>query len=227
MALKDLDLARRAGSLPGVLVAVAVMTLFWDTWLLWPLKLMTVFFHEISHNIAAFLTGGSFGRIVLESNEGGKAWPVGGSRFLVLNAGYVGSLLWGSGLVLAAASMKRDRLLTGLLGAFLGTVTVVYVRSPFGFLFGLASAAGLVWSSYRLSDAVNDALLKVIGATSCLYVIPDIWSDVFTSSCNSDAKMLAREYFGPRLMWGGLWIGASVAVLLATLRTAAKISPRD
>ena len=227
MALKDLDLPRRAGSLPGILVTVALMTVLWDTWLVWPLKLLTVFFHEISHNIAAFLTGGSFGRIVLESNEGGVTWPSGGSRFLILNAGYLGSLLWGSGLVLAAAATRRDKRLTGLLGGFLGAVTLLYVRSPFGFLFGLGAAAGLIWASYRLSEAANDALLKVIGATSCLYVIPDIWSDVVTRSCNSDAKMLAREFFGPRLMWGGLWIAASVGVLFATLRTAARISPKD
>lgn len=217
-----MPLARRAGSLGGILVAVAVSTVLWDTWLVWPLKILTVYFHEISHNLAALLTGGSMGRIALESTEGGRAWPSGGSRFLVLNAGYVGSMLWGSGLILAAARTERDRQITALLAAFLAGMTLLYVRSPFGFVFGLGAAAGLAWASRRLPDAANDALLKVVGATSCLYVIPDIWSDVVMRSCNSDAKMLASEYFGPRLMWGGLWIAASLGVLWATLKAAAR-----
>ena len=221
------DLTRRAGSLPGLFAAVLVVTLLWNTWLVWPLKILTVFFHEISHDLAAVLTGGSMGRIMLESTEGGLAMPSGGSRFLVLNAGYLGSMLWGSGLVLASSYTNRDRELTGVLAAFLAGVTVLYVRSPFGFVFGLAAAAGLAWCARRLSNETNDAILKVIGATSCLYVIPDIWSGVVTRSCTSDAKMLANEYFGPHLMWGGLWIAASVGVLWGTLKKAARLTPRD
>ncbi|MBI3297162.1 MAG: M50 family metallopeptidase [Elusimicrobia bacterium] len=227
MSLKDFDLPRRAGSLPGLLLAAAVATLLWDTWLIWPLKILTVFFHEISHNLAALLTGGTMGRILLESNEGGLASSSGGSRFLILNAGYLGSILWGSALMLAAARTNRDRQLTALLGAFLAGMTLFYVRSPFGFVFGLAAAYGLYMASKRLSDATNDAILKVVGATSCLYAIPDIWSDVVTRSCNSDAKMLANEFFGPRLMWGGLWIGLSLAVLWWTVRTARRLEARD
>lgn len=227
MALKDIDFSRRAGSLPGLLIAAALATILWDTWLVWPLKILTVFFHEISHNLAALLTGGTMGRIMLESNEGGLASASGGSRFLVLNAGYLGSMLWGSGLMLAAANTRRDSQITTLLAAFLGAMTVFYVRSPFGFGFGLASALGLLWCARHLSNPSNDAILKIVGATSCLYVIPDIWSDVVMRSCNSDAKMLANEFFGPRLMWGGLWIGLSMAVLWWTLKIAARLEARD
>jgi hypothetical protein len=128
---------------------------------------------------------------------------------------------------LASSATRRDREIMAVLAAFLAAMTLFYVRSPFGFVFGLGAAAGLGWCARRLSDQTNDAILKVIGATSCLYVIPDIWSDVVTRSCTSDAKMLAREYLGPRLMWGGLWIAASVGVLWATLKKAATLSPRD
>lgn len=209
---------RRVGALPAILITVAALTLLWDTWLVWPLKLICVFFHEISHGMAAVLTGGSIGAILLESNESGRTMAIGGSRFLVLNAGYVGSCLWGCGIILASSYARRDRLITSLLGAFIGFITLWYVRSPFGFFFGALTTAGLLWCSKRLSDEQNDLALKVIGGACCLYVIPDIWSDVVTRSCNSDARMLSREYFGPRLMWGLAWIGASVAALAATLK---------
>jgi len=211
---------RRVGALPAIILTVALLTLLWDTWLVWPLKLICVFFHEISHGVAAVLTGGRVGSIMLESNESGRTMAIGGSRFLVLNAGYVGSCLWGCGLILASAKTDKDRLLTALLGAFMGLITLWYVRSPFGFLFGGATTAGLIWCSQRLSDEQNDLVLKVIGGACCLYVIPDIWSDVVRGSCNSDAKMLSREYFGPRLLWGFSWIAASALALAATLRAS-------
>lgn len=211
---------RRIGALPATLVTVLALTLLWETWLVWPLKVLTVFFHEISHGMAAVLTGGSVGRILLESNESGRTMAIGGSRFIVLNAGYLGSMLWGCAIVLASARVKRDHILTGLLGVFIAYVTLVYVRSPFGFLFGGAATAGLFWCAKNLDDDANDLVLKIIGGTCCLYAIPDIWSDVVRSSCNSDAKMLSREYFGPKLLWGLSWIAASIASLWWTLRLA-------
>ncbi|MBI5200372.1 MAG: M50 family metallopeptidase [Elusimicrobia bacterium] len=212
--------SRKVGALPAIFVTVLALTLLWDTWAVWPLKLICVFFHEISHGLAAVATGGSIGRIMLESNESGRTMAIGGSRFLVLNAGYVGSCLWGCGLILASAKTDKDRLLTAILGLFMGFITLWYVRSPFGFIFGGLVAAGLFWCSQKLSDEQNDLILKTIGGACCLYVIPDIWSDVVRSSCNSDAKMLAREYFGPKLVWGLAWIGASIAALAATLKNS-------
>jgi hypothetical protein len=43
----------------GVLLAVtAVVVALWDTWAVYPLKILVVFFHELSHGLAAMATGG-------------------------------------------------------------------------------------------------------------------------------------------------------------------------
>ena len=205
--------------------AFVLVTLLWNTIWVWPLKVLVVFFHEISHGVAAVLTGGRIAGIRFESNESGLTWAAGGWRFAVLNAGYVGSLAWGAALLVASSWTRKDRVITAALGAFLALVTVVFVRNPFGFLFGLAAAVGLGLASRKLSDDVNDLILKIIGVTSCGYVIPDVWSD-YLYACGSDARALSRLTGVPALVWSLGWIGASVAVMGATVWWVSR-APRE
>ena len=68
---------------------------FWDTIIIYPLKILTVFFHELSHALAAIVTGGKVLEIVLVPEQGGHCLIAGGNGFLVSSAGYLGSLIWG------------------------------------------------------------------------------------------------------------------------------------
>ena len=70
--------------------------LLWNTFVAYPFRVFVVFLHEISHGLAAVLTGGALESIGLSVNEGGVAVTRGGSRFLILTAGYLGSLLFGA-----------------------------------------------------------------------------------------------------------------------------------
>jgi len=206
--------------------AFALITVLWNTPVLLPLKILVVFFHEISHGLAAILTGGEVDRITVEMNQGGLAWTRGGSYFITVNAGYLGSFLWGSGLILAASWTDRDRIITALLGFILAAVTVLYVRNATGFAFGLATAAALLAAAKYLSDTLNDILLKVIGITSCGYAILDVWSDVITRSCWSDARILAKMTHIPAAFWGVLWIALSIVGMYYTLKLAVKAERR-
>ena len=68
---------------------------FWEWKAFTPLRILVVFFHEASHALVAWLTGGQVTALVVNAREGGHVLAVGGNRFLTLNAGYLGSLLWG------------------------------------------------------------------------------------------------------------------------------------
>jgi hypothetical protein len=210
----------------SVLGAFAVATLLWNTPVIYPLKILVVFFHEISHVAVGLLAGATEVKITLSVNEGGRAWANAGSQFLMANAGYLGSMLWGGGIVLAAAYTDRDRFVTSLLGLVLGYVTVRYVRNSFGFGFGLAAAASLLAAGKWLPDEANDFLLKVIGTTSMGYAVLDVYSDVISRSCVSDATILANMTGVPRLVWGGLWIVLSLAGIYGTLVLAARAERR-
>jgi hypothetical protein len=206
------------------LAAIAAgVLLLWRTPVMWPLKVLVVFFHELSHGLAAIATGGAVERIEVVAAQGGLCVTRGGSAFLTLSAGYLGSLLWGAAALLAAARSRRDRGLTAALGAVIVLASVLWVRPLFSFGFGFHLAAGLVLIAVGawLPEAVCDAVLKVFGVASCLYVVPDIWSDTIArSGLRSDARMLAELTGIPTVVWGAFWIAAA-AVIVATAAAAA------
>jgi type IV secretory pathway TrbD component len=199
--------------------------LLWSTPLVYPLRLLVVFFHELSHALMALATGGSVLRIELSAMEGGVAYTTGGSRFLTLNAGYLGSLLWGGAILWAAAHLRGGRILSGLLAAILLLVCLTWVRPllSFGVLFCLLAGAGLVWVAARLDHHANDTLLRLIGLTSLLYAPLDILDDaVLRHGHPSDARMLAELTLVPTLVWGVVWCGLSVVMAWWFLREAAR-----
>lgn len=194
----------------GLFVGVVVL---WDTFLATPLKIFVVFLHEISHGLAAILTGGSIVKIEFSSNQGGVCYTMGGIRFVVLTAGYLGSMLWGALILLLAARTNADKIVSVVIGAFLLVMTLLYVRNMFGFVFGLLATGGMIVMGLKLSHEVNDFVLKLIGLTSCLYAIVDISSDVLERpGIGSDADMLADHTGIPGMVWGVAWIGAAVLV---------------
>ncbi len=202
-------------------VAGAVL-LLWDTFVVYPFRLFVVFLHEISHGLAAVATGGSIVSIWLSFDEGGACLTRGGSRFLVLNAGYLGSLLWGALFLLLGGRRARAPAAIAVAGVLTLVVTLVYVRTLFGFLYGLAAALALIAVAARLKPAVSETLLAALGATSVLYAVWDVASDVLLRhSGQSDAAALARLTGAPAIVWGVGWIAISIAVLVAVLRRLA------
>ena len=204
---------RKLTFLIGFAAYFSTIWYLWDTPAVYSLKVFVVLLHEISHAMIAVATGGTIERIVLDPNQGGACYCPGGNAFLTLSAGYLGSLAWGA-LLISAGQMKRinSRLVTGAVGLLVVGLTLAYVRSTFGFWFGLAFGSVLFLGALRLSAAVNQGILLTLGLTSCLYAILDIKSDVLDRpELRSDAAMLGELTGIHTVVWGGLWI--TVAVL--------------
>jgi len=203
-------------------LAIAAATLLlWGTFVVYPFRLFVVFLHEISHGIAAVLTGGSIVSIGM-SDEGGVCLTRGGWRLLILNAGYLGSLLWGALFLLLGARRAWARSIVGAVGVFTLVVTLAYVRTWFGVLYGLAAGLVLIVVAARLKPALSETLLAAIGATSVLYAIWDVAADVLVvHSGQSDAAALARLTLVPAIVWGAAWIAISVVVLVQVVRRLA------
>ena len=204
---------RKLNFLAGFVAYFGTVWFLWDTAAVYPLKVFVVLLHEISHAVVAVATGGAIDRIVLDPNQGGACYCPGGNAFLTLSAGYLGSLAWG-GLLISAGQAKRinSRWVTGAAGLLVVGLTLAYVRSIFGFGFGLAFGVALVIGAAKLSPAVNQSVLLTLGLTSCLYAILDIKSDILDRpELRSDAAMLGDITGIPTVVWGSLWI--TVAVL--------------
>jgi Peptidase M50B-like len=197
----------------------------WSTPFVFPLKIFVVFLHELSHGLAAILTGGTIERIELSANEGGLCVTRGGWGFVVTSAGYLGSLLLGAGLLVAGgrARPSAQRAIIAFTGVTVLVVTLLFVRTLFGFAWGLATGFVLVAVARYFGAGVSVFLLRLLGVTSCLYAIWDIVSDlVLRSPHESDANALARMTGIPGIVWGVLWCCASVVVAIAAYRAAVR-----
>ncbi len=212
----------------GLMAIFALVAALWGTFAVTPLKIFVVLLHEISHGLAAILTGGGIEKMEINARQGGRCYTVGGSRFVVLSAGYLGSLIWGGFIVIAASRTKRQRWISWAIGGFLLMVTVLYVRSWFGFGFGLVASALLILMGAKLSHTVNQFVLQVIGVTSCMYAVLDIIDDVLRRpGIGSDADMLAELTFIPSVVWGVLWVVISLVVTALCLLVAVQKSERS
>ena len=182
--------------------------LLWHTWAIYPVKLLVVFFHELGHAVAAWLTGGRVAGIQLTAAEGGVCVTQGGIRVIVLNAGYLGSALFGGLALLWGTRSRRENGGVMALGIVLSLVALVFIRpvASFGFLFALVAGALCVVSGWRCPRWFNAGVLQVVGLTSCLYALFDVLSDiVWRSHAASDAGRLAQATHVPAIVWGGLW----------------------
>jgi hypothetical protein len=208
---------RRLQFLLGFGVYFAALWYLWYTPLVYPLKIFVVLLHEVSHALALLATGGSVDHIVLDPAQGGATYGRGGLPFITLSAGYLGSLALGALLVIGAQARRlRSGLLLSLVGGAVLALTAVYIRSAFGFVFGIAFGASLVWAGRQAPAAWSTRLLMALGFTSCLYAVLDIKSDVLDRPhLRSDAAMLAEMTGIPTVAWGVAWI--AVAVLACAL----------
>ena len=191
----------------------------WEYPILYPLKLLVVFFHESSHAIATLLTGGTVKELVINQDQGGHVISQGGNRFIILSAGYIGSLLWGVIIYMASVKSHYDKAIMAVLGISILIITLVLSRSIFSWLFGLLSGGAMLLMARYLAEKYNDFVLRLIGLTSIMYAPLDIYSDTISRSyLQSDAYLLAEYTGGTTLLWGSIWIIISVVVIFYCLK---------
>ncbi len=207
--------------LPFILFLTALY--FWDSAVVLPVKYLTVFFHELSHGLAAVLTGGQIVRIELSRNLGGVCWTAGGIRFIVITAGYLGSLLWGCSILIAAVKTRYDQQITAGLGVLLLVVTAIWVRNLEGVIISVLSGAGLLALAAYSNEKVCDQFLKFLGLTSCFYVLIDIKEDLIDRSVHgSDAHKIGQMLHIPDWLVGVVWLIIAIVITWKVLAYSLK-----
>lgn len=221
MATLDASTRRRLGLVIVGLVAVVA----WDAPLLLPLRILVVVFHEAGHALTALLTGGEVLSISVSANEGGVTMTRGGSRLLVLNGGYLGSLLAGVALLWLARRDGRGRGVLGLLGVLLAVAAIAWFRPllSFGFVYAVVASVVMLAIAARAPSRVSDWVVRSVGLFCVLYAALDIRADVLSHGLAagrvpSDAAMLADATGIPALAWGVGWmiVGALIVWRLRT-----------
>jgi hypothetical protein len=202
--------------------------LLWDTPVVYPIKIFVVCLHELGHAAAALLTGGQVVGIQIYPEEGGVTFTRGGWPFVILSAGYLGSLLAGSVLFYLSSRRRRGRGLMVALAVLIAASTLLFFRNFFGVIYGLLTAAAMWFGAYRLPASINLYIVRFIAVASCLYALLDIRSDLFTSApagsdLVNDAVALSRLTGIPAIIWAILWLVVSLLVLSFVLKSALRV----
>ena len=208
-----------------LIILIVVVILFWDTLLIYPIKLFVVMLHEMSHGLMAIAYGGKIIEIYIDSNIGGycryQMAPSFWGSFMTSSAGYLGSLFWGSLILLLAVKSERDKYISLIIGIILLGLSYFVLQS--GAFFGTAMTVGLgvfMLIAYRFFGPLfHDLWLKFIGIISCSYVILDIKSDLIdNTNIGSDADAISELIGIPSIFIGITWMLIALLNLFLVLR---------
>jgi hypothetical protein len=231
-ALPDRDPAPPGQRIPptglaaiGALAAIAVSGL---GPLAYPFRLLTTLVHELSHGLAALLTGGAFLRFVIFPDGSGLAYTAGGLRLLVIPAGYVGVALAGAALIALGRRPRASRIALGALGAGLALLTLRYALPTLlsaqllggllTLLAGVGMGALLLLAAWRAGAAWAIVLLNLIAFKLGLSAFGDLWMLIGVSAATglggrSDAASMAALTFIPAPIWALAWALIAAAAL--------------
>ncbi len=220
MALNDTKnkkSAEKSISLEFVILVVVAFVLSYIPIINIPFTWIMTFFHEISHGIGALLTGGSVEKINLHLTGSGLCYTTGGSRFVVLQAGYIGAVIWGIVIYEMAdeISHKSTSRLAIFLAGLVAISALLYGRDVITWIIMLA-ILGLFVSIVKLQETYLMKLsLKFIG----IYVLLDAVRaplHLIDGRNFGDGAKLSDLTGIPEILWVLLWlaIGASGALYL-------------
>ena len=202
---------------------LVVWQLPWLNWLVYPFRLFGTFVHELSHGLAAIVTGGEFQRFSVQPDLSGLAWSAGGIRVIVSSAGYIGSAIFGGVLIALHARGLSARTLLLVMGAAFALLCLLFVRNLFGIASGFVLAAGMLYAGVKFNEPWRDGLFKVLALTLVL----DGYNSLFgvfqlarTGNVQTDAHAMAQLTWLPATVWAVLWMLASTAILFGVLRFA-------
>ncbi len=189
-----------------IIMAAAIVVSFIPI-LNWPFTWIQTFFHEISHGLAAMITGGSVSSIQIHLSGSGLCYTSGGIRFVVTLAGYLGAALFGALLVLSvsSASLYQKKALAITLASITLGALLFWGRDLVTILILLViTAVCLLPIKSSWNPKAVHILLKFIG---CYVLLDAIKSPLWLIDGRNlgDGATLSQLTFIPELIWVALW----------------------
>jgi hypothetical protein len=192
----------------GVLLVILTLValLFWDSPILYPVKLFTVMLHELSHALMAVATLGEVKSIKIFSDLGGAAEIEGGNELLIASSGYIGSFLFGSLIFYSGINKKAAKYSLPALSTVLLISAIIFFNLLFS-LSALVAAITFIILIYSINSPVSEFIIKYLGLLSLFYVLFDLRTDIFSNSPHiSDATHLSILLDMPEYLIGIGWI---------------------
>ena len=196
--------------------------------IVYPLTLLSTWYHEMAHGLMVVLLGGNFKKLEIFANGSGVArYEYRGSLFLgkigqvlVYAAGPMGPPIVGSGFILASRNLQTSQNILIILGIFMLVSVLIWVRTGIGIL--VISLLGLIILGIGLeaSPQVKVFVIQFLGVQACISTFRD-FNYVFSYwNGNSDTAQIAKILILPHWFWGILITISSIFLLIQSLRMA-------
>jgi len=176
--------------------------------IIYPFKLLTVGFHEMSHAIAGVLTCARIHSIELDPDEGGVTKMSGGIRAITLPAGYLGSSLIGACLIACGFDTNASKIACLVLAVFF-IFTLWWARKNLLSWALIIGMSGLIILFWFVADAVAlRYFVLFVGVMSCMYALWDVIDDTIRRKVNTSDASAFADICGccPSRVWGVIWL---------------------
>jgi hypothetical protein len=202
-----------------------VFIIFYNSYFVFPIKLLVVFLHEIGHTIAAYLTGGKVNYLTFNLNLSGKTIIEKGNSIFIASSGYLGSLLIGILLYLSSYSEKLKKWFLNILFFLVLIITINLVRGGLQIFLGLLVSSIFFIIPRYLPNRISNLILRFVGLASCLYVLADIKEDLLTSTLRETDTQILEYITGiSSTLIGFFWLLISILAIFFLFRYSIKKS---
>lgn len=214
-------------SLLLAILAFLLVLLIWQVpelnGLLYPFRYFVTTIHEMSHGLAAVLSGGTFVEYQVYASGAGVATTAHRAPWLVIPAGYVGTALFGAILLYLTNRTTQAQAIAVILGLGLGGITLAFARSGTAILVGLLSAAVLIALGWKAPRLLAAFVLNVLAMLTGLNAVLDVWGLLHNLNASAvtglgnipnDAYHMAQAVgFLPAAGWAMIWMIQALALL--------------
>jgi hypothetical protein len=211
--------------LAATAVSIVVSFLPFGDFMVYPLRLFVTFIHEGGHALAALLTLGSVGRLVIHANASGETYTYGGLSFLISSAGYLASTAYGAGLLMLLHDGGRSKAVLTVTAAIILTLTGFFTQDSFSLFIGIALTGLLIWVAIGWSARWAHFFLSFLAVQCCLNAIYDLKTLFLisaTTNLHSDAVNMQETTMIPAVFWAVFWIALSILALGFALKVYAQ-----
>ncbi len=204
----------------GVLLFLAILVvLLWNSFLVYPIKMLVIILHEISHAISAIIANYGVKSIEITNDLGGQTLIRGENNFFVAFAGYFGSIVWGVLLFISAYNLKYLRIYSVFLGVIILLFTANLFKGETTIFFGLIFSILFFLLPFLKYETAIRYIYKFIGVTSILYILVDVKEDLLTLQLRqTDAQLLADLTGIAPILWGFFYLLLSLLALFFVFR---------
>ncbi|CAN5146180.1 hypothetical protein BH11CYA1_BH11CYA1_34400 [soil metagenome] len=206
--------------------------------LMTPVNQFVTMVHEMGHALVTILTGGHVDFMTVVSDgqgHGGLTGSRGGWAFFSVQAGYIGTTLFGCLLIYLGQYPRLSKILLSGLGVAMIVSSIVFMApgliNPIHFfeaigslLWGVSMGAVCVYLGKKLQAAWANLVVLFLAVQTALSSLALTWS-LFPHSLGlagggfSDATLMAKMLpFTLPVFWVFLWIAISFGMLFLTLK---------